>query len=282
MQALPYVLPELTGLKDITQSPPHIKNVWEHTLDTLRNLDSLLDVLIRRHDQDASTGLFMGLAIMRLGRYRQKFVDHLNELVSPDRSVRPLLFLAALYHDIAKPQTRHVDDGGRTRFLNHENLGAKTISQRSEALHLSNIESKRLYAIVKHHMRPTHLARGEGDPSPRAVYRFYKDTGAAGVDICLLSLADLLATYGTTLPQERWARQIQIIRILLEAYWEHPEEKVYPPSLVTGNDLMAEFHLEPGPLIGELLEIVRESQVSNEARNREDAIEIVRSYLSTK
>ena len=50
-------------------------------------------------------------------------------------------------------------------------------------------------------MRPTHFARKENEPSPLSVYRYSRDMGSAEIDVSLLSLADLLATYGASLPQ---------------------------------------------------------------------------------
>ena len=88
--------------------------------------------------------------------------------------------------------------------------------------------------IVRHHMRPFLLGQMDGMPTRRAIYRFFRDTGAAGVDICILSLADMLATYGPTLKQEDWAHHLDVVRCLLEAWWEHPQEQVAPPPLVNG------------------------------------------------
>ena len=50
--------------------------------------------------------------------------------------------------------------------------------------------------IVRNHMRPLLLGQGGGLPSRRSIYRFFRATGLAGVDVCFLSLADFLATYG--------------------------------------------------------------------------------------
>ena len=276
---LPHILPELLSVKNVTQSPPHVRDVWGHTLDTMRHLDILLTVLGPRHDPDASANLTLGVAVMRLGRYRQQISAYLQAPLVPERPLRPLLFLAALYHDIGKPEVRHLDENGRIRFFNHEQIGEELVSGRGKALHLSNTEIDRLGAVVRHHMRPTLLAHSERGPSSRAIYRFFRATGIAGVDICLLSLADLLATYGTMLPQERWARQVNVVGALLEAWWEHPETKVYPPAVITGHDLISEFGLEPGPLIGELLEGVREAQAVGDVGSREAALALVRAYL---
>jgi len=144
---------------------------------------------------------------------------------------------------------------------------------------LSNLEIERLGCIVRHHMRPLWLAQAPGLPSRRAVYRFFRDTGAAGVDICLLSLADTLATYRTALPQETWLRQVEVVRSLLEAWWEKREKEIAPPALVNGNDLQSLFQLAPGPLIGQLLEAVREAQAAGELKNQEEALDFVRARL---
>src|SRR4030042_365393 len=101
-------------------------------------------------------------------------------------------------------------------------------------------------------------------PSRRAAYRFFRDTQAAGIEVCLLSLADRLATYGAELPHEVWIRQINVVRELLEAWWEQLDEKVSPPALLNGDILQDVFELEPGPLIGETLEALREAQAAGE------------------
>ena len=58
-----------------------------------------------------------------------------------------------------------------------------------------------------------------------------------------------------------------------------PRKKVTPEKLITGRDLLEEFGLDPGPLIGDLLEYVREAQVMGEVNTREEAIEFLRKYL---
>ena len=280
--ALPFILPELTELKGVEQPPPHIADVWQHTLDVLNKLDGILDVLDLQYNPAKAANLNMGLVAIRLGRYRQPLSKHLEISLNVDRPIRPLLFLAALYHDVSKPQTRKVDDQGRIRFLGHAQMGAETITNRARLLKLSNPEINRLYIIVRHHLRPLLLGNLERAPSRRAIYRFFRDTGEAGVDICLLSLADVLATYETTLPQNVWNKHLDIIRILLEAWWEHPEERVSPPIVLNGDDLITRFNLAPGPRIGQLLEVVREAQVTGQIESREEAFLFVKKYLTQK
>lgn len=277
--ALSFVLPELSALKGVAQSPPHISDVWSHTLDVLQRLENVLSVLALQHDPDLAANLILGLMSVQLGRYRQHIHNHLQTSLNPNRSLRALLLLGALYHDIAKPLTRREEPGGRVRFFEHDLLGAEMVRKRAGALHLSNNESERLKIVVHHHMRPFLLAQAGGLPTRRAIYRFFRDTGPAGVDVCLLSLADVLATYGPTLPQDSWAGHLQVVRALLEAWWEQPAEAVAPPALLDGRELMKTLKLGPGPQIGRLLDAIREAQATGEVRNRQEAFELAQRLL---
>lgn len=280
---LAYLLPEIPPLKGVTQSPPHVEDVWHHTLQTIQHLESVLErVGALAHDPDAAGSLVVSLMTLRLGRYRQQIHAHLKTELIPDRPWRALLFLAALYHDTGKPETRTEDDDGRIRFFGHEQAGATLLAQRAQALHLSTPEMTRLKNIVRHHMRPHLLAQTDKLPTRRAVYRFFRDTHEAGVDICLLNLADVLATYGPTLPQDSWRAYLDVNRELLEAWWDKQEEHVRPPALLNGHDLIGLFKLKPGPKIGELLELVREAHAIGEISTRKEAIKLVEDSLARK
>ncbi len=276
---LGFVLPELLQLKSVSQSAPHIKDVWEHTLDTLKYLEMIIDFLTMQPKQDQASNLITGLIQLHLGHVRRMVRHHIQTDFVSDRSLRSLMFMAALYHDIAKPKTSSLHDDQKIRFLKHEIIGAEIVAQRGFELRLSKKEINRLEVIVKNHMRPTLLAREQGKPNNRAIYRYFRSTGDAGIDICLVSLADLLATYGNTLPQERWSRQLEIIQLLMEGWWSNPEEQIRPPTLVTGHDIIDRFGVMPGPKVGILLEMVREAQVSKEINSREDAIKYLNGLL---
>lgn len=277
--ALPHLLPELPDLKGVSQPPPHVADVWRHSLDVVQRLTVLLQVLAPQFEEDSAASLHLGLVSLRLGRFRAALREHLQARLNQDRPLKPLLALAALYHDIGKPATSSRDEQGRLRFLEHDRVGAEMAARRAQALQLSNAEAGRLTSVIRHHMRPLWLAQTGRLPSRRAIYRFFRDTGSAGVDICLLSLADVLGTYAHTLPQDTWAHHVEVIRALLEAWWERPEEKISPPPLLTGKELIEELGLAPGPLIGKLLELLREEQATGKVRNRQEALARARQHL---
>src|SRR5690606_37643080 len=140
----------------------------------------------------------------------------------------------------------------------------KTV-ERGRALALSAAELQYLHTVIKNHMRVHQLSgalkpepeRGVGERiSRRSIYRYFKDTGEAGIDIALLALADTRGTYGVTLPQDIWEAELETCRVLIEAYWEKNAETVSPQRHLSGGDLMAALELQPGPLIGQILDAV--------------------------
>jgi poly(A) polymerase len=191
-----------------------------------------------------------------------------------------LVFLSALYHDIGKPHTKEIDQDGHFRFIKHEEVSADLVVKLGQTLQLSNSEIKRTRVIVLNHMRPLWLAQTGELPSRRAIYRFFRDTGPGGVDVCLLSLADTLATYGPALPPDIWAHQVDVVRYLLEAWWEKKEEVISPSPLIDGNDLMEELGLKPGPIIGQILRNIQEAQATGIVTNQSQALDLAADIIN--
>jgi hypothetical protein len=280
---LPHILPELPALKGVEQPVPHVYDVWTHTLSVMNHLEEILASLAPGYDPESTSDLFTGLLVLRLGRYREQFAAHFANHLNTDRSTRALLFFAALYHDVAKPACKTLGEDDRIRFWGHDEQGTEMAAVRANALHLSNDEIQRLRLIIRHHMRvhfhSNRLENEKKTPSRKAIYRFFRDAEEAAVDLILLALADTRATRGHKLTQETWAATLDICRIFLENYWEKPAEVVAPPRLLDGNDVMAEFSLEPGPYVGQVLEAIRETQATGKINTREDALDFARKWI---
>lgn len=268
------VFPELAGLKGLEQPPPHALDVWGHTLAVVDRLGDLLTVLGDEHDAEAASDLILGEAVFRLGRFRRGLNARLETSLSQGRRVRQLLFFSALYHDVGKASTV-TTEAGRIRFIGHEAVSASLAVQRATALRLSGDEIECIRRTVLHHLRPALLE--EAVPvSPRAVYRFFRDAGDAGVDVVLVSLADFLGTHALPAPQQAWKTRLDVARILLESRFEGPPERLAPIPLVRGGELAESLGIPPGPEIGRLLEQIREAQAAGEVRTSEEAIELAR------
>jgi hypothetical protein len=144
------------------------------------------------------------------------------------------------------------------------------------SLRFSSSEVAWISTIVRNHLLPAQLAR-EPELTRRAVYRFFRDTREAGVDTCLLSLADHLATWGPGLRPDRWNRRVETSAHLLHAFFTRYKEQVAPDPILNGWDLQQILGLAAGPGIGAMLEILREAQASGEVHTRDEALGLVQS-----
>ena len=279
----PHLLPEISALKGVEQSAPHVKDVWEHTLSVIKHLEEILTILAKDYDAEKTNDMFTGFLTLRLGRYREQLVQHFNRPLNLDRSMRSLLFFAALYHDVSKPTTKSVDANERIRFIGHEVDGAAVAVERARSLNLSNDEIERLKVIIANHMRfrafTDRIEIEKKELSRKAIFRFFRDVGEAGVDLILLGLADLRGTREHMLSEQQWILCLDVARNLLENYWEKPEETVNPPRLLDGLDLIGMYNLKEGPVIGQLLNAIREAQATGKVSTRADAIEFGLKWL---
>jgi putative nucleotidyltransferase with HDIG domain len=276
---LEVMFPEFKALCKLEQPSPHAFDVWNHILQVLKRLDMVMELLGTNVSAEGAADMQSGLIFQHLGRYRAQFNQHLQEELVPDHSRLALLYFAALFHDVGKANAQSRDENGRIHFYDHEKAGAEKVAERAQSLHLSNNEIEVLETVVRHHGRPYMLTKEGLPPSRRAIYRYFRDSGSAGIEICLLSLADFMGKFDAQVPQDELERHLETLRTLLEAYFEHAQEQVSPQQLIDGEDLMRELGLKPGPKVGELLEIVREAQAAGEVVNKDEALELAQRTL---
>lgn len=275
------ILPELEPLRDLSQPPPHSFGALKHSLETVGGLEFVLDGLGLTVAGRGTVGVRKsggGQELGKLPEYAEEVGRHLNAVVSNARPRLVTLKMAALLHDVGKPAMRTADEGGRLRFLGHEEIGAKMAGEAFQRLRFSSAEARLGETIVRDHMRPLMLVSQER-VSSRAMYRFFRDAGDAGIDVLLLALADHLATYGLESAGNGWQHLVGLVTQMLGYYWERETERAKSPPLVDGRDLLGSFGLKPGPQIGRLLEAVREAQAVGEVRTRGEAMDLVRSLL---
>jgi tRNA nucleotidyltransferase/poly(A) polymerase len=274
LDLLAVIFPELEPLRSTTQSPPHHLDALDHSLETVQGLETVLGGL---DSLDGPSSPASNLQLGPLAPFSGRLLAHVSQKLSEERSRLVTLKLAALMHDTGKPGTRSVEAGGRIRFIGHETESASISAEALRRLRFSKAEVRLASTVIRHHSRPLQLA-GQESVSARAVYRFFRDTGEAGVDVLLHALADHQAKGSLSAGDDTWSCLVSLTARMLADYYERPREKVDPPLLLDGNDLMREFGLSPGPQIGELLELVREAQVSGEVQTHQEALSLAGSY----
>jgi poly(A) polymerase len=268
------IIPELAPLHNLQQYKAHAYDAWNHTLAVVESLNNILAVISPNRTDETAAQFNLGMIAVGLDRYRERLQSYLEQMGPDERSHRALLMLAALLHDIGKGiVTPNLDESKGARFPHHEQVGADAAAARVEALHLSRAEQDRVVALVRYHMGS---ALWLDELTPVAIYRYWKQLGDAGIDLIFLTLADYLGAMGTYYDQNVWLRLIERAQTLLRAYYEQRDQLVDPPVLINGNELIQALGLKSGPQVGDLLERIREAQVTGNVVSAEDALNLAR------
>lgn len=265
------VLPEAEVMRDVEQPKEHYFDVLGHAFAAVESLDMLFsDQADDPHDLRRK---LWGTMLTFWPAAREYFED---EVIYGTTRLGLLKFTAFL-HDVGKPDTKTFEENGRMRFFGHSEAGAEIVTRLMRRLRFSASEIRMVKAMIDAHLRPVQLAQ-QGPPTRRAVYKFFRDTGDAGIDTLFLSLADHLGTVGPRVSADGWRAHVRAMAYIIAKRFGN-EGIVSPPKLIAGEDLMAEFGLPPGPLLGELLEHVREAVAAGEVSTREEALAAARERL---
>ena len=259
------VIPELQAAKGVDQPNMHYWDVWGHTMHTVEAAE-----LVTKGHQNSP--------IYSCVPWTPDSETHFNRQATDGHTRRTVLKLAALFHDVAKPQTKSLDDTGRTRFFGHSEQGAEIAAKRLGHLRVSSKGIEMVSKMVEQHLRPTNMKDGDGWPTNRAIYRYFRDLGDVAIDTLYLCLADYLGAKGPGLVHEDWRDHARMIGHILHIGTTEP---VSPTTtrLITGHDLMSHFSLPPGPEIGAALERVEEARASGEIETKEQALEMAADTL---
>ncbi len=258
LSLLRHVLPELESAR----ADPGLSHLWE-TVAALEWLAASLEETPEEgHDaplwQPAARSAAPDLALPL--PYPTQLRRHLGESVAGGRPRLTLLKMAALLHHCGQDRD-------------------PVLTARSAALRLRLSSREALELSTATGFGSTLAGAAGGEVVRREIYRFYRDTGRIGTGMLLLSLADTLASAGPGLDKQRWDRQVQRVSAILTTYYERFAEVIDPPRLIDGTDLMAAFHMPPGPRIGEILEAIREAQAAGEVHTRDGALDWARRAL---
>jgi poly(A) polymerase len=215
------------------------------------------------------------LAMEQDPQHRHK--DVLAHTLAVVDKARPdlVLRLAALLHDIGKPDTREFGPDGVT-FHHHEVVGARLTRRRLRDLRFPKDVVEDVAHLVYMHLRPHTLKLGWTDS---AVRRYVRDAGD------LLEPLNELVRCDVTTANQRREREIQARIDELEARISDlsaREElaRLRPP--IDGNEVMAYLGIEPGPLVGEIMTLLLERRIDDGPYGKGTALAITREWAMGK
>ena len=254
LRLLELIIPQIKAMHRLNQGPYHHLDVWQHTLETINQLERIIQSSNRNQD----------------------IQDYLSEEISSGRHRHELIKLGALMHDVGKPKTLRIEEG-KVMFHGHEREGSNMVEGIAGRLRLSNQEREILKKMIRFHLRPGYLA---DNPvlTRRARFRFFRDADREAVSVLLISLADQRATKGYLTTHASRQRHERIVRRLIKEYFKIGKEKK-PRRLINGNDLIKSFGLEPSPLIGRILSQIKEAQAIGKLQTKREALNLAERII---
>ncbi len=265
------IIPELETSRDVEQPTCHFWDVLEHSIQTVATFEFIAGQSDWRYGNDEVIECLPG---------EPAFQTYISGAVSSTASRSVLIKIGCLLHDIGKPHTKELDDSGRARFLGHSREGASLSRSILQRLRFSNHEIEYIETLVYNHLRPAQMST-EGPPTARAVYRFFRDTGDAGLGVLYLAMADYLACRGPLFMMSEWRNVCSLISYILQEH-RRQEIAIAPTRLIDGRELMQELGIQPGPVVGRLLEAIREAQAAGLVGTREEALELSRRTIGSE
>jgi tRNA nucleotidyltransferase/poly(A) polymerase len=250
------IFPELAALQHCRQGGHHRWDVFTHSLQAYRQLESML----------SAPGAWLPAEVQ-------------PQLWSPDDIPAATLKLAILLHDVGKPQSRQVDKQGNVHFYGHGKKSADIAARITRRLKMSRRDAGYIDFIIRSHIRPLHLftAQGSGRVTDRAKTRFFTRCGRHTPDLLLHCMADIEAK-GTG--EQRNRQFVDFARHLLKEYLAAYLPRSSRRPLLNGRDLMGALGLSPSPLLGRLLRQIEEARLAGDLRTRAEALTLAEKLIA--
>lgn len=257
------VFPECLDMKGVDQNGFHHLDVFHHSLQAVANLEEVL----------ADPQYYFGDLAGELPHYLQPPLQ------------AALLKLAALFHDVGKPQVQgRRTDPDRYTFYYHERVGVEIFTTAALRLRFSQAETKTVTHLISLHMRPFLLlpAFRDGELTIRALGRLVRASRPHLPGLFALAMADSLAGQGPQKPADAEKVLAELADAAYHFLKERLELQERQPRLLTGYDLIKVLGLQPGPRFREILTAVEEGQWDGSIHTRQEALELARSLCGVE
>jgi poly(A) polymerase len=194
------------------------------------------------------------------------------EPTGPDLVLR----LAALLHDIGKPDTKRVH-GGKVSFHHHEVVGAKLTRARLSALRYPKDVVDDVTTLVFLHLRFHGYSAGEWTDA--AVRRYVRDAGPLVDRLHLLTRSDC-TTRNATKARALATSYDALERRIGELAEQEELQRLRPP--IDGNDIMAELGVPAGPVVGRAWKHLLELRIERGPMSRDEALAALREWAAAE
>ena len=183
--------------------------------------------------------------------------------------------LAALMHDIGKPKTRALIDGGGVSFHHHEVVGARMTKERLRKLRFDHDVVEDVAKLVFLHLR--FHGYGGGEWTDSAVRRYVRDAGELLTHLHVLTRAD--CTTRNKKKAENLASNYDHLEARINALMEEEELLKIRPDL-DGHAIMEILGIKAGPQVGKAYDFLMELRLEHGPLGEERAKEELVNWWS--
>lgn len=194
----------------------------------------------------------------------EQAIEMETRLGGPNLTIR----LAALLHDIGKPKTRALIEGGGVSFHHHEVVGSKMTKKRLKELRFDRETIDDVSTLVALHLR--FHGYGSGEWTDSAVRRYVRDAGDLLLHLHVLTRAD--CTTRNVRKAQALAATYDQLEARIDQLAQEEELAAIRPDL-NGNEIIEILGITPGPLVGKAYDYLLELRMDHGPLGRERAIE---------
>jgi len=171
--------------------------------------------------------------------------------------------LAALFHDIAKPRCKR-GEGPDATFYGHEIVGAKETCQILSRLKFSKKDIEKIAKLVRYHL----FYYDVGEVTESSVRRLVREVGPENMEELLqVRYCDRI---GSGCPKAE-PYKLRHLRYLIEKVSRDPLS--VKMLKVNGNEVMKILDIQPGPKVGEILDILLSFVLETPEKNEKKFLE---------
>lgn len=244
--------PIFTDVKKVPPNTHHHLGLYEHSVETVRQIQNIYEessIEIKKHLDKIDFGGFSRLTHLKF---------------------------AGFFHDIGKFSTWTIE-GDRHRFIKHDDVGARMSKEILKKNKFSKKQIDYISLIIKNHIYPSQVISAE-NINEKVYMRYIRKMKDNVIDNIILAKADRLSARGIVITDEMVRNNISGLDKLLEFYLT-VKPKLQPlPKLLSGQEIMEIKGIKPSPILGDIIDALKQEQLEGNIGTKEDAINFIKEY----